>query len=487
MASTTVEAVGGQLISFKEVQKHDRQGDCWLIVNSQVLDLSDFEHPGGAAIILQHAGSDASAAFNEIHAPGILKALAPEQIRGAVDPSTITKVTAEDPRPASMAEYTKPPLSSLIAVHDFEDVARRTYTAKTFAFYSSAATDLVTLRANADFHKRLLLRPRVLRNVKEVRTSRRILGLDSSAPFFVSPAAMARLAHPDGEIAIAKACGSQGIIQTISTNASFPLEDIVAAGLSGQSFFLQLYVNSDRSKTEALLQSAKELGIKAIFVTVDAPVPGKREADERIAAAGNVTAAISGAVATNDKKGGGLGRVMARYIDPTLCWEDLAWIRQASGGTPLVLKGVQTAADARMAAEYGVDGILLSNHGGRSLDTTQPAMLTLLEMHKVFDKLEVYVDGGFTRGTDILKAIALGATAVGVGRPFLYAVNYGQAGVEQLCEILRDELATSMKLSGITDVDQAHPGMVNTALLEPLLHNGGEGHPWITWRPRARL
>jgi len=156
-----------------------------------------------------------------------------------------------------------------------------------------------------------------------------------------------------------------------------------------------------------------------------------------------------------------------------------------------LFKGVQTAADARMAAEHGVDGILLSNHGGRSLDTTQPAMMTLLEMHRacpeVFGKLEVYVDGGFTRGADILKAVALGATAVGVGRPFLYAVNYGQEGVEQLCDILKDELITSMKLSGITDVDQAHPGMVNTKLVEQIVHSGEEEHPWITWKPKARL
>lgn len=171
-------------------------------------------------------------------------------------------------------------------------------------------------------------------------------------------------------------------IRQISTNASYPLEDIVASGLPGQPFFLQLYVNSDRKKTEDLLRSAKKLGIRAIFVTVDAPVPGKREADERIAAE-NIASAISGAVAANDKKGGGLGRVMAKYIDSTLVWEDLAWIKRSSGGLPIVLKGIQTAADARKAVDYGVDGILLSNHGGRSLDTTQPTMLTLLEIHKV--------------------------------------------------------------------------------------------------------
>jgi L-lactate dehydrogenase (cytochrome) len=275
----------------------------------------------------------------------------------------------------------------------------------------------------------------------------------------------------------------------ISSNASYPLAEIVAAGRPDQPFFFQVYVNSDRQKTEELLASAKKLGIKAVLVTVDAPVPGKREADERIAAE-NVVAAVSGAVATNDKKGGGLGRVMAKYIDSSLNWNDLAWLRRASG-LPLILKGVQTAADAIKAAEYGVEGIMLSNHGGRSLDTTQPAMLTLLELHKfcpdIFAKLEVWVDGGFTRGTDILKAIALGATACGIGRPWLYALNYGQEGVEHMSEILKDELRTSMKLSGITDVDEAHPGMVNTTKLEKLIQ-GSENHPWISWKPvKARL
>lgn len=145
------------------------------------------------------------------------------------------------------------------------------------------------------------------------------------------------------------------------------MEDIVAAGKINQPFFFQLYVNSDRSKTEALLRGAKGLGVKAVLVTVDAPVPGKREADERIATA-NVSSAVSGAVASNDSKGGGLGRVMAKYIDPSLTWEDISWLKRVSG-LPIVLKGIQTASDAMRAVRYGASGILLSNHGGRSLDT----------------------------------------------------------------------------------------------------------------------
>lgn len=272
----------------------------------------------------------------------------------------------------------------------------------------------------------------------------------------------------------------------------------MGAGRNDQPFFLQLYVNADRRKTEAQLRSAKALGIKAVVVTVDAPVAGKREADERVPA--EITASTS-----NGEEGRGLGRNMGAYIDPTLCWHDLPWLKR-SAGVPVVLKGIQTAADARKAMEHQVDGILLSNHGGRSLDTSvlkngrirtpltsrrvQPAILTLLELHKhcpeVFDAMEVFVDGGFSRGTDILKALALGATAVGIARPYLYSLAYGQEGVERLTGILKDELVTAMKLSGITNVDQAHPGMVNTAALEPLIR-GEDRHPWILWQPRAKL
>ncbi len=138
--------------------------------------------------------------------------------------------------------------------------------------------------------------------------------------------------------------------------------------MPNQPFFLQLYVNSDRAKSAQLLNKARELGIKAILVTVDAPVPGKREADERIATQSNVVSAISGARGDNDKKGGGMGRLMAKYVDSTLCWKDIDWIKETSG-LPVVLKGVQSALDARKAVQLGVDGILLSNHGGRSLDT----------------------------------------------------------------------------------------------------------------------
>lgn len=315
--------------------------------------------------------------FDEVHAPGILEEnLATEKFKGYLEEASSdvpAKGTVREAREQQseaqqeQADSALPALHTLISAADFHEVASRALSPKTWAFYSSAATDLITHHQNKALLRRIMIQPRVLRDVRQVDFGRTILGYQSDAPFFISPAAMARLAHPDGELALARAAAKERIIQCISNNASYPLGHIVESGDPRQPFFFQLYVNAERHKTTELLRKARDLGIKAIFVTVDAPVPGKREADERIAA-GAIQSAISGATSTNDKKGGGLGRLMAQYIDKSLTWADLAWIKETSG-LPIVLKGVQNAADARKAVDYGVDGILLSNHGGRSLDT----------------------------------------------------------------------------------------------------------------------
>ena len=178
--------------------------------------------------------------------------------------------------------------------------------------------------------------------------------------------------------------------------------------------------------------------MRAVFITVDQPTPGKREADERVKAdAAALTPTPNGAVATNDSKGGGLGRTMGGYIDSATTWEVIRWLRSVTK-LPIVIKGVQSVEDAIRAVEHGVDGLLIGNHGGRSLDTSTPAILVLLELQincpEIFKHIEVYVDGGIRRGTDMFKALCLGAKAVGMGRPFLYAANYGPEGVEHLIE-----------------------------------------------------
>ncbi len=451
-------------------------------------------HPGGPGIIHRYAGCDASKVYSEIHAPSIVKDNLPaNNFKGKLTSSTINdewlKPPPTAPQAATPRDDSQPDLDTIINAHDFELAAQKTSTAKTWAFYSSAANDLITRDANKSLYSRIWFRPRILRNVRTVSTSSTILGLPTTLPIFISPAAMAKLIHPDGEIAIARAAQSQGIIQCISTNASYPATEIVTSIASSSNnslplhpFFFQLYVDKQRGRSATLLQKLHQHpNIRAIFVTADAAAAGKREADERLKADESLASPITGVAPRNDKKGGGYGRIMGSFIDPSLNWDDIAWLR-AQTHLPLVLKGVMNASDVRLACEHGLEGVMLSNHGGRNLDTSPPAVLTLLECHKrcpdVFRKLEIYIDGGIRRGADVLKCIALGATAVGLGRPVLFATAYGQLGVEHLIEIMRDELEVAMRNCGVTSLREAGPWLVNTGDLDHLVP-GEEGHPYV--------
>ena len=477
------------LLSVEDISKHNTPEDCWIVVDGKVWDLTDFapEHPGGGEIIWKHAGRDASTTYNMNHAPSTLsRNLDASKLKGSVNRKTITE-DWDRPPPKATPEFQlheKPPLEAVINAQDFEDIAERTVSKKTWAFYSSADTACLTRDRNKDFFGRIWFRPRLLRNVRTVSTSSTILGHEVGLPLFVSPAAMARMIHPEGEKGIARGCVANKIPQCISTNASYPIDEIVPSAPQGHPFFFQLYVNKERSKSEALLQRVRKLGISTVMVTVDGPWPGKREADERVKADESLSTPMSGAKARNDKRGGGLGRVMGNYIAPDFTWDELAWVRKHWDGK-VVVKGIQCWQDAKLCADHGMDGVLLSNHGGRNLDTSPPAIMTLLECQmncpEIFSQLEVYIDGGLRRGADILKALCLGATAVGMGRPFLYAVNYGQEGVEHFIEILKTELSTAMALIGITDLSQCHPGLVSTLDIDHLVSRG-EGHPYATGR-----
>ncbi|KAJ5094701.1 hypothetical protein N7456_010562 [Penicillium angulare] len=484
----------GKLLSAKEISGHRSPEDCWIVVNDQVWDMTDFldEHPGGPNIILKYAGRDATDAYSAVHSPSVLKTgLDPDKFKGSLDQSTIDEEWLKPPPGENakvLLDNEKPPLETLINSHDFEVVASKTANKKTWAFYSSASTDLITRDANKSSFDRIWFRPRVLRNVRQVDASTKILGGNYKLPLFVSPAAMAKLIHPEGECAIARACEKKGIIQGISNNSSFTMDELRSTA-PGASFIFQLYVNRDREKSADLLrQCSANPNIKAIFVTVDAAWPGKREADERVKADENISVPMSPSKASNDKKGGGLGRVMAGYIDPGLTWEDLKWVRQHTH-KPVCLKGVMSADDAIMAMNAGLDGILLSNHGGRNLDTSPPSIITLLEIQRrcpeVFDAMEVYVDSGIRRGTDILKAVCLGATAVGMGRSMLFAMNYGQEGVEHLVDIMQDELETAMRNIGITSLDQASPDFVHTGAIDHLVPSS-RSHPYASAKAKSR-
>ncbi|CAG7940118.1 unnamed protein product [Penicillium olsonii] len=423
-----------RLVSAKEVAHQDSADDCWVVIDNQVWDVTAFAtgHPGGADTILQHAGGDATEAYNEVHGPATIKTLPATQLICQLDLSSINEAWGNRLRPLAQTQKTKPPLNTLLSTHDFEDAARNSLSKKAWAFYSSAATDLISHHSNKELYRRIWMRLRLLRDVFVVSTRTNILGVKFDLPVVAAPVALARLAHPEGERGIAHACAQKNIDYCIPITASIPAEEIIGSVSSVDPFFFQLYVHKDRTSSEPILQRIWGLGIRTLFVTIDSPVPGKREADERVRAEQSISMPMTGTKSSRDGKGGGITRTTGSFIDNSLCWEDLAWLRMHWQGR-LNLKGIQSVEDALMAVESRINGIVL-----RNLDTSPPAILTLLELNRhcphVLRETEVLVDGGIRRGTDILKAICLGARGVLIGRPVMYALSYGQEGVEHLID-----------------------------------------------------
>lgn len=490
-------------ITTTELAKHSSQDDLWCLINGEVWDLTEFApgHPGGLETIIGYAGQDASAAYNEVHGPSLVrKSLKESCFKGKIDVSTVTeewkskqvsniehsKTNNPPPRESNQqttpAKYERPPLESILNTHDFADAAQNALSAKTWAFQSGAANDNITMGVNASFYSKIFFRPRMLVGVANPITSTNILGHQFEIPVFSSPAALAKLSHPDGELAMARASISRGTTVIACNNASFSFQEIRAAIPQDKPMFYQLYVNKDRSATEKLVKEVTSLKPAAIIVTVDLPVVGKREADERIQLDAGYKAGKhqQSQSIKRDKKGAGLARATGSFIDPGLSWKDLTWLRTLTD-VPLFIKGIQCAADARKALEHGCKGIYISNHGGRAADTAQPSILTLLEIQancpEVLEHMEVFIDGGIRRGSDILKAICLGASAVCLGRPYLYALGYGQEGVEHMLDILKDELETAMQQVGLRDLKDAHPGLLNTTELDRYVYRG-DSHPY---------
>ncbi|OBT90451.1 hypothetical protein VE02_01226 [Pseudogymnoascus sp. 03VT05] len=421
------------------------------------------EHPGGAEIIYRYAGHDATEEYSMVHTPSIIiNELPTSEHIGVLDKSSVTSEwlsqssgTAVSPFKASE----KRPLNALLNLNDFEEVCTYSLTKKSYAFISGASNDNITRDSNKSWWERIWFRPQVLRNVESVNTRSQILGCDVEIPIFISPAGLAKTAGQEGELALSAGAASTGIIQC------------------------------DRSKTQALIEAVTARGIKAIFITVDLPVVSKREADEIVASELSFVSSMSGSKTSGLVKSAGIARNVGSFINPTFSWEDIAWVRKHTH-LPILLKGIQCVADAKKAMSIGCQGIILSNHGGRALDTAPPPLLTLLELlecPEIFSAVEVLIDGGIRRGSDVLKALCLGATGVGLGRSFMYAVNYGKEGVEHAVNILKDEIQTAMRLCGVTDLSQASPDMLNTAELDYIVRRGGSRHLYTHKVIRARL
>ncbi len=347
-----------------------------------------------------------------------------------------------------------------INLADLERLAREALSPMAFDYYASGALDEVTLGENEAAWRRLRLHYRVLVDVRQRSLATTVLGADVTLPVLVAPTAFQRLAHPEGEVATARAAGAAGTIMVLSTLATSSIEEVVAAA-SGPVWF-QLYVYRDRAATEALVQRAEAAGCQALVLTVDAPLLGRRERDVRnrfalpqglevknLLAAGY--AELSATAADS-----GLATYVASLLDPGLTWDDLAWLRSITR-LPVLVKGVVRPDDAVRAVEHGAAGVVVSNHGGRQLDTA-PATADVLApiADAVAGRAELLVDGGIRRGGDVLKALALGARAVLVGRPVLWGLAVGgEAGVRQALDLLRDELDLALALCGCRSVAEA--------------------------------
>ncbi len=351
----------------------------------------------------------------------------------------------------------------ILNLDQYESAARERLPQMVFDYFAGGADDEITMADNRRAWQDLRLRPRVLIDVSRRDLSTTVLGTRVSLPVLTAPCAFNALAHPEGECAVARAVAAAGTIQIVSTAATFSLEEVAQAAPEGLRWF-QLYCYRDRDVTRSLVERSAAAGYRAICLTVDAPFVGRRERDLR-----NRFGLPEGLRWKNLEPAGfdrmdipDRGSALVKYIadiwNAGLDWGAVEWLRSISP-LPLVIKGILTAEDARRAVDCGAAGVVVSNHGGRQLDGTLATGDALPEVvDAVSGRAEVLVDGGIRRGSDVLKALALGAKAVLIGRPYLWGLAIGgQAGVAHVLELLRAEIDLDLALAGrptITDIDR---------------------------------
>lgn len=361
----------------------------------------------------------------------------------------------------------KPDIGQIYNLHDFEYVAKNTMERTAWSYYSSGADDEIALRNNHLSYQKIYFKPRILVDVSQIDLSITMLGTITSAPFYITATALGKLGHKDGETVLTRAAAKQNVIQMIPTLASCSFDEIMDAAEPGQTQWFQLYVNSDREITKKIVQHAERRGISGLFITVDAPQLGRREKDMRLKKFEDLSH-VQGDDEDADRSQGA-ARAISSFIDTSLNWDDLAWFRSITK-MPIILKGVQCVQDALKAVDYGVDGIVLSNHGGRQLDSVKAPienlaeLVPLLKRRNVHDKIDIFIDGGVRRGSDVIKAIALGAKGVGIGRPFLYAMStYGDEGVYKAIQILKDEMVMNMRLLGAPSMEALNESYIDSS------------------------
>ncbi|KAJ1751912.1 Hydroxyacid oxidase 1 [Coemansia sp. RSA 1821] len=359
-----------------------------------------------------------------------------------------------------------------VCIKDLEKIAEQVMPGGAWGYYASGANDEQTKHENEEAFSSYRLHPRMLRDVSKISTETTILGQKVKTPLGIAPCALHKLAHPSGEAATSRAASQHGSIMILSTYSTTSMEKVIAQGDGSTQYWMQLYVYEQRSVSEALVRRAEKAGFKAIVLTVDAPVLGRRLVDARnrfnppphlrlenfmdpeVANSGYSSDLARSANET-------FGATFGANGDQTLSWANgISWLKQITS-LPIIVKGILSAEDTQLAISHGCAGVIVSNHGGRQLDgalSTIDALPQIVEA--AGDKIEVYMDGGVRKGTDIFKALALGARAVFVARPVLWGLAYkGEEGVLHALKLLQSELELAMMLAGttcISEIDESY-------------------------------
>jgi 4-hydroxymandelate oxidase len=361
----------------------------------------------------------------------------------AIGLSTKQAASAEPNSRSERDRGTPPP--ALVSLYDYESAAKRILSAPAWEYFNGGSADEITLRRNRQALDSLQLKPRVLVDVTRIDTSRTLLDCNMAHPIILAPTSSHLLAHPDAEVATVRGAGAAKAIMVASTVSNRSIEDICNA--ASEPVWFQLYVEDDREAVKVLIERAETAGCKALCITVDNPLAYARNREERVRGEApmlpfpnlGITAAPGGRARSR------------RHFN----WDDLAWI-QSFARTPIILKGIINPDDADEAAKRGVAAIIVSNHGGRVLDT-EPATVEVLPavVDRITGRIPVLFDSGLRRGTDVLKGLAYGASAVLIGRPYIYGLSVaGADGVRNVVEILRSELEGAMAMTGRTRLDE---------------------------------
>ena len=372
------------------------------------------------------------------------------------------------------------PYKNCISVEDYRWRAQRALPGPIYDYLAGGADDEWSVGNNRSAFHRYELMPEYLRDISDIDMQTKVLGAEVVAPIILAPTGMSRLFHHEKEIGVARAAGNAGLMYSLSTMGTTSIEDI--AGITPGAKMFQIYIHKDRSLTEGFVDRAKAAGYAALCLTVDTPLAGNRERDRRSGfempprlkfgslfsfvthprwafnLLRNSDFQLANLTGHRDVLGAGAVGVIDyvnSQFDRSVTWDDVAHIIDRWGG-PFAIKGLQSAADAARAADIGASAVMISNHGGRQLDFAPAPIDCVAPMRdKIGDTLELVVDGGVRRGTDILKALALGANAVSVGRPYLYALAAGgQCGVQQYLTSMKDELARDMALLGVRNISE---------------------------------